>query len=570
MIQKLFKYYKPYKAALGLALGGAMLVAILELIFPMCLRYIMQELLPQKNITQLLQAAGFMAVAYLVTCAISYKSSVVGRTIAAKIEQDMRHNLFAHVEKLSFRYFDNQRVGQVVSRIVSDVGEIREMIFLAPNYLFVCTFMMLGTMVMLFYINWQLAIFVNILLVCKAYDSMSTNRKMKKAGRAARVEVGNMNAQTTESLNAIRLVQSFTNEQAELNKLDIACKRLLEARKRSFELLGHSNVSMVFFSNVTNLVIIVMGSMMIAYDKMTISDLVTFLLYVSVFIRPVVRLNALVDVYQKGVAGFQRFDELLQETADIKDEANAVAVESVKGDIAFENVTFGYSDNEPVLENFSLKIKAGERVALVGGTGIGKSTVCALLPRFYEIQSGSITVDGKNIKDFTLESLRRNIGIVQQDIFLFADTVRNNIAYGRLDATEEEILTTAKLAEVDRFVEQLPQKYDCELGERGVKLSGGQKQRIAIARAFLKNPPIMILDEATSSLDNATEKAIQTSLEKLAENRTTLVIAHRLATVQNMDRIVVLGPKGVILEQGIHQELMEKQGVYYKLYTAQF
>lgn len=570
MIKKLFKYYKPYKATLGFALGGAMLVAVLELLFPMCLRYIMQELLPQKNIPQLLQAAGLMAVAYLITCAISYKSSVLGRTVAAKIEQDMRHDLFAHVEKLSFRFFDNQRVGQLVSRIVGDVGEIREMIFLAPNYLFVCIFMMLGTMVMLFYINWQLAIFVNILLVGKAYDSMSTNRKMKKAGREARVEVGNMNAQTTESLNAIRLVQSFTNENAELSKLDKACEKLLAARKRSFELLGHSNVSMVFFSNVTNLVIIVMGSMMIAYDKMTISDLVTFLIYVSVFIRPVLRLNALVDVYQKGVAGFHRFEELLQEAADVTDTENAVDLSDIKGEIAFENVSFAYDDGESVLENFNLQIKPGESVALVGGTGVGKSTICSLLPRFYELQKGCIKIDGKDIKSVTLESLRRNIGLVQQDIFLFADTVRNNIAYGRLDATDEEILNTAKLAEVDRFVELLPKKYDSELGERGVKLSGGQKQRIAIARAFLKNPPIMILDEATSSLDNATEKAIQTSLEKLAQNRTTLVIAHRLATVQNLDRIVVLGAKGVVLEQGTHKQLMELKGEYYKLYTAQF
>ena len=570
MMRKLFKYYKPYRYTLGLALGGALAVAILELIFPMCLRYIMQDLLPQKDIAQLLQAAAVMAAAYLLTCVISYKSSVIGRTVAAKIEQDMRHDLFAHVQKLSFNFFDNQRVGQLVSRIVSDVGEIREMVFLAPNYLFVCIFMMLGTMVMLFYINWQLAILVNILLVGKAYDSVSTNRKMKKAGRAARVEVGSMNAQTTESLNAIRLVQSFTNEAAELSKLDASCEKLLQARKRSFELLGHSNVSMVFFSNVTNLVIIVVGSMMIAYDKMLISDLITFLLYVSVFIRPVLRLNALVDVYQKGVAGYQRFEELLQEELEIKDLPGAVDVEEVKGDICFENITFSYRQGEPILENFNLKVRAGESVALVGGTGVGKSTVCSLLPRFYEPQQGRITIDGRDIKDFTLLSLRKHIGFVQQDIFLFADTVRNNIAYGNLNAAGEEIIKTAKLTEVDRFVEKLPKKYATELGERGVKLSGGQKQRIAIARAFLKNPPILVLDEATSSLDNTTERAIQHSLDKLSQNRTTLVIAHRLATIQDVNRIVVLGPKGTILEEGTHKELMEAQGEYYKLYNAQF
>lgn len=570
MFKKLLKYYKNYGTSLTLALGGAFAVAVLELLFPMYLRYIMQELLPQKSIPKLVQAAGIMTVAYLVTCIISYKSSVLGRWVAAKIEQDMRHDLFAHVQKLSFHYFDNQRVGQLVSRIVSDVGEIRELIFIAPNYLFVCTFMMLGTMAMLLYINWQLALLVNVLLIGKAYDSMTTNRKMKKAGRAARVEVGNMNAQTTESLNAIRLVQSFTNEEAELDKLDASCERLLYARKRSFELLGHSNVSMVFFSNVTNLVIIVVGSMMIAYDMMQVSDLVTFLIYVAVFIRPVLRLNALVDIWQKGVAGFGRFEELMQVTAEIEDLPGAVAAEELKGDISFTNVTFSYDGKEPVLENFSLDIKAGESVAFVGETGVGKSTICNLVPRFYELNAGSITIDGMDIRDMTLASLRRNVGIVQQDIFLFADTVRNNIAYGKLNASEEEILKVAKLAEVDSFVDQLPQKYESQLGERGVKLSGGQKQRIAIARAFLKNPPIIILDEATSSLDNATEKAIQHSLDELAHNRTTLVVAHRLATVQNVDRIVVLGPKGCILEQGTHSELMAKQGEYFKLYNAQF
>ena len=570
MIKKLFKYYKPYKYSLGLALAGALAVAVLELLFPMYLRYIMQELLPQKDVAKLVQAAGVLLVAYLLTCIMSYKSSVLGRWIAAKIEQDMRRDLFAHVQKLSFHYFDNQRVGQLVSRIVSDVGEIRELIFIAPNYLFVCTFMMLGTMAMLLYVNWQLALLVNVLLIGKAYDSMTTNRKMKKAGRAARVEVGNMNAQTTESLNAIRIVQSFTNEEAELTKLDASCQRLLQARKASFELLGHSNVSMVFFSNVTNLVIIVVGSMMIAYDMMQFSDLVTFLVYVAVFIRPVLRLNALVDIWQKGVAGYGRFEELLAEPLEIADEPGAEEAGALKGDICFEDVTFSYSGQEPVLEDFNLQIKAGESVAFVGGTGVGKSTVCNLLPRFYDLQEGRITIDGRDIRTMTLASLRSNIGLVQQDIFLFADTVRNNIAYGRLEATEEEIVATAKLAEVDRFVEQLPNKYDTQLGERGVKLSGGQKQRIAIARAFLKNPPIIILDEATSSLDNATEKAIQHSLDELAQNRTTLVVAHRLATIQNVDRIVVLGPKGSILEQGTHSELMSKQGEYYKLYNAQF
>ena len=326
---------------------------------------------------------------------------------------------------------------------------------------------------------------------------------------------------------------------------------------------------MVFFSNITNLTIIVAGGVLITYGQMEFSDLVAFLLYVSIFIRPILRLNALAEVYQKGIASYQRFEQLMEVAPEIKDGDNAIDAGVLKGDIAFENITFAYDGKEPVIKNFSLEIKAGESVAFVGGTGVGKSTICSLLPRFYELQSGRITIDGRDIKEFTLNSLRRNVGIVQQDIFLFADSVKNNIAYGRPDASMEQIVEAAKLAEADRFIEPLPEKYETALGERGVKLSGGQKQRIAIARVFLKNPPILILDEATSSLDNETEKAIQAALTELSINRTTLVVAHRLATIRNVDRIIVLSPNG-IAEQGSHDELMAVHGEYYKLYMAQF
>ena len=569
-MKRLLKYYQPYKFKLLWALLGSTCVALLEVFFPMCLRYIMQVLLPTKDITLLLKAAGALFVMYILTCLLNYKVSVVGRTISALIEKDMRQELFAHVQKLSFSYFDNQRVGQLISRIVSDVAEVRELLFLGPNYLLVCLVMMLGTMFALFWLNWQLALLVNFLLLAKAYDSASTNRKLKLAGRATRSMLGTINADATESLQAIRLVQSFTNEKAELAKMSNLGDELIATRKRSFELLGHTNASMVFFSNVTNLVIIVVGSILIAYDKMQVSDLITFLLYVAVFIRPVLRLNALADMYQKGIASYQRFEEMLTVEPEIQDVDGAQPAENLQGEIAFQNVSFAYRAGEPILENFSLKIKAGEKVAFVGETGVGKSTLCNLLPRFYEVQQGSITIDGKNIRKLTLESLRRNIGIVSQDIFLFSASVRENIAYGNLQASEKEILATARLAEVDEFAEHLPEGYATELGERGVKISGGLKQRIAFARAFLINPPILILDEATSSLDNATEKSIQHALERLAHNRTTLIVAHRLASVQNADRIVVLGKKGVILEQGTHAELLAKNGAYAKLYNTQF
>lgn len=569
MIKKMLKYYKPYQKILFLALGGAVLTSLIELIFPLYMRYIMNEILPISDIALLLKAAFGLLCLYVFNCFINYKVAVSGRMVGAYIERDMRRDLFKHVQSMSFRYFDNQRVGQLVSRIVGDIGEIRELIFLGPNYLLVCIIFMLGTVSILFYLNWKLALIVNLLLLAKAYDSVTVNRKLKKAGREARSQVGNITAQTTESLNAVRLVQSFNNEDVETKRLDVAADKLLKARGKSFSLLAHSNTSMVFFSNITNLVIIVVGGILIAYQQMQISDLIAFLLYVSIFVRPILRLNALAEVYQKGYASFQRFEELMNVQPEIRDKNDAIDAGSLQGNIRFENVTFAYDGKEPVIKNFSLEVKAGETVAFVGSTGVGKSTICSLVPRFYELQQGKIFIDGIDIRDMTLASLRKNIGIVQQDIFLFSDSVRSNIAYGRPDAGDDDILQAAKMAEADRFIEQLPQQYDTALGERGVKLSGGQKQRIAIARVFLKNPPILILDEATSSLDNETEKNIQGALNQLACNRTTLIVAHRLATIRNVDRIIVLSRDG-ILETGSHAELMQQQGEYYKLYMAQF
>ena len=569
MIKKMLKYYKSYQKILFLALGGAVLTSLIELIFPLYMRYIMNEILPISDIALLLKAAFGLLCLYVFNCFINYKVAVSGRMVGAYIERDMRRDLFKHVQSMSFRYFDNQRVGQLVSRIVGDIGEIRELIFLGPNYLLVCIIFMLGTVSILFYLNWKLALIVNLLLLAKAYDSVTVNRKLKKAGREARSQIGNITAQTTESLNAVRLVQSFNNEDVETKRLDVAADKLLKARGKSFSLLAHSNTSMVFFSNITNLVIIVVGGILIAYKQMLISDLIAFLLYVSIFVRPILRLNALAEVYQKGYASFQRFEELMSVQPEIRDKNDAIDAGSLQGNIRFENVTFAYDGKEPVIKNFSLEVKAGETVAFVGSTGVGKSTICSLVPRFYELQQGKILIDGIDIRDMTLASLRKNIGIVQQDIFLFSDSVRSNIAYGRPDAGYDDILQAAKMAEADRFIEQLPQQYDTALGERGVKLSGGQKQRIAIARVFLKNPPILILDEATSSLDNETEKNIQGALNQLACNRTTLIVAHRLATIRNVDRIIVLSRDG-ILETGSHAELMQQQGEYYKLYMAQF
>ncbi len=569
MPKRLLKYYRPYHKILFFALLGSVITSGLDLCFPLFMRYILGEVLPTGKWELLIQATVILLFLYLLNFVISYQVSRHGRLMGAKIEQDMRRDLFHHVQSMSFRYFDNVRIGQLISRIVSDIGEIRELVFLGPNYLLVCTITMLGTLGILIYLNWPLALLVNILLLAKAYESVSTNKALKQSGRIIREQVGNLTAQTNESLNAIRLVKSFNNEEWEEKRLDTNAQALLQARKTSFDLLSRLNSNAVLFSNVTNLVIIVVGGVMIAYGEMKISDLVAFLLYVSIFIRPILRLTALAESYQKGMAGYQRFCQLMNTPSESFDTPDAVDCGTLKGAISFQNVSFGYEQDKPIIRNFTLDIAAGEAVAFVGTTGVGKSTLCNLLPRFYELQSGRITIDGLDIRKITLKSLRRNIGIVQQDIFLFSDAVRENIAYGKPTASLEEITTAAKLAEADGFIQELPKGYDSQLGERGVKLSGGQKQRIAIARVFLKNPPILILDEATSSLDNETENLIQESLTQLSRNRTTLIVAHRLATIRNADRIIVLTPDG-IGEQGSHEELIALQGEYYNLYMAQF
>ncbi len=569
MFKRLFSYYKPYRKTLFLCLLGVVITSILELCFPLYMRFILNEVLPAANLRRLLAAAAVLLFFYIFNALLNYRVAVHGRMIGANIERDMRRDLFRHVQSMSFRYFDNSLVGQLVSRIVIDIGDIRELIFLAPNYLLVCSIFMLGTMAILFYINWQLALAVNVLLMIKAYDSVTVNRRLKRAGREASRQVGNLTAQASESLNAFRLVKSFHNEELEGRKLDTAARDLLAARQNSFKLLAYSNTSMVFFSNITNLAIVVLGGLLIVYDRMAISDLIAFLLYVSIFVRPVLRLNALADVYQKGCAGFQRFARLMSVQPEISDLPGASDVGKLRGKICFENVTFAYEGREAVIKNLNLAIASGESVAFVGSTGVGKSTLCNLLLRFYEPQQGRITIDGVDIREMTLASLRRNIGIVPQDIFLFAASVEDNIEYGRPGASRQEIMTAAALAEADRFIEKLPERYAALLGERGVKLSGGQKQRIAIARVFLKNPPILILDEATSSLDNETEKNIQGALNNLSQNRTTLIVAHRLATIRNVDRIIVLSREGIV-EQGTHNELMAAQNEYYRLYMAQF
>lgn len=568
-MKRLWACYAPYQNILFFVIAGSVLTAGLEISFPMIVRYILEDILPAGDMVRLVHTAAVLFILYVVCLCSSFCVSYFGRSMGTHIENDLRCRLFSHIESMSFSFFDNAKTGQLLSRIISDISEIGDLVFQMPNLIMVCLITMCGSAFFLFYINWQLAIFVLFLIFLKTAGTMILNRRMKETFRIARENMGLVSSQAMESLNAIRLVQSFCNEAAELKKFVAASDKLRRAQQRTFMFEAYLTSSVIFFSNLTNLVIIAAGSFFIMLGVMSLGDLVAFLMYLMVFIRPIMQLTMLTERYQRGLAGYRRYEELMAIEPDVADKPDAVEAGVIEGRVAFEDVSFSYNGKDPVLRRFSLDIPRGKTVAIVGPTGAGKSSVASLLLRFYDIQSGRITLDGRDIRQYTLSSLRRSIGIVQQDVFLFSDSIRENIAYGRPDATEQEIIEAAKLADAHEFIMKLPDGYDSAIGERGVKLSGGQKQRLAIARVFLKNPPVLILDEATSALDNETERKIQQALQDLSHNRTTLVIAHRLATIRHADSIVVLTKEG-ICEQGTHGELMERKGLYYELYMSQF
>ena len=568
-MKRLWACYAPYHTILFFVIAGSVLTAGLEISFPMIVRYILEDILPAGDMLRLVHTAAVLFILYVVCMCSSFCVSYFGRSMGTHIENDLRCRLFSHIESMSFSFFDNAKTGQLLSRIISDISEIGDLVFQMPNLIMVCLITMCGSAFFLFYINWQLAIFVLFLILLKTAGTMILNRRMKETFRTAREKMGLVSSQAMESLNAIRLVQSFCNEAVELKKFVAASDKLRRAQQRTFMFEAYLTSSVIFFSNLTNLVIIAAGSFFIMLGVMSLGDLVAFLMYLMVFIRPIMQLTMLTERYQRGLAGYRRYEELMAIEPDVADKPDAVEAGVIEGRVAFEDVSFSYNGKDLVLRRFSLDIPRGKTVAIVGPTGAGKSSVASLLLRFYDIQSGCITLDGRDIRQYTLASLRRSIGIVQQDVFLFSDSIRENIAYGRPDATEQEIIEAAKLADAHEFIMKLPDGYDSAIGERGVKLSGGQKQRLAIARVFLKNPPVLILDEATSALDNETERKIQQALQDLSHNRTTLVIAHRLATIRHADSIVVLTKEG-ICEQGTHGELMERKGLYYELYMSQF
>lgn len=568
MIHNFLHYYKPYKSILYGVVIGSLVAALLDLVFPMLVRQILNEVLPQKNTDRLLHDTGILFILYLGNYGLLYLVNYYGHLMSAKIENDMRRDLFEHLQQMSFKYFDNAKTGQLLSRLTSDIAEIGELSFRGPNDIIVCCITMIGTIGILFLMNVYLGILIAVLLIAKTLHTVYVNKKMKAAFRENRVKSGEITARAEESLGGIRLVKAFAQEEYELARFMEKSLDFLETRRRSYKILAYFSGSVNFFTNITNLLILACGGLLIAKDKLSLSDFVAFLLYVNLFMKPLLRLTVFTEMYQRGMAGFQRFYEIMEMKPEIINQKDTVVCKKIRGEIEFDNLVFGYSDQKKVIKGFNLKIAPGQTVAFVGETGAGKTTIASLLLRFFDPLSGRILVDGIDIRQYKQQELRRNIGIVQQDVFLFSDSVTHNIAYAKPEAEQSEVENAARLAAADKFIEELPNKYATEIGERGVKLSGGQKQRLAIARVFLKNPPIVILDEATSSLDNYTEKLIQESLDKLAENRTTLIIAHRMSTIKNADKIIVLN-NGEVAEIGTHSTLMSGGGLYYNLYNAQ-
>ncbi|MBE8952180.1 MAG: ABC transporter ATP-binding protein [Quinella sp. 1Q7] len=558
--------YSSHAKAFAFVAGGSLLCAGLGLLSPMLIRQVMDELLPHGISQEMILTAGALLAIYAASYWLNYKVEVVGRGMGAKIEFTMRKKLFRHLLRMGYSFYDNAQSGQLLSRLVNDISEVGQLMFAIPHLFVTCSITLLGSTALLFWLNWQLALIVTTLLLFKVVATIKLNGDMKRTFMRARENTGDLSGQIAESLQGIRLVKIFSCEDRELDKMLRAGENLLSVQENSFRNVGKLHGGVDFFSNVLNLVIIVVGGALITFGLMTISDLVAFLLYMMLCMRPVFQLMMLTEVYQRGMAGVERYRELMDLPESSERSADRVTNLDGAQSIEFSHVSFGYENNPPLFRDFNLSIAAGEHVGIVGMTGGGKTTLCELLMGMYDLDGGTISIDGRDIKTVRTDSLRREIGMIQQDTFLFSASIRDNIAYGREDATDAEIVEAARLAEAHEFICDLPNGYDTFVGERGVKLSGGQKQRIAIARMFLRNPKILILDEATSALDNETERQIQRAMQKLSENRTTITVAHRLATVRNSNRILVL-EHGNITEEGSHENLMARRGVYYNLST---
>lgn len=571
-LKAFIKYYKPYKKMFFTDMFCALTLSGIDLTFPLLVGFLMDEVYVLPDITQIMKYIAIIGAAllamYIVKYFCQYYITSWGHIMGTHMESDMRRELFAHLEKLSFSYYDEVNTGKLMSCIINDLFDISEFAHHGPEDIFISVIKLIGTFTILSLMNLKMTLILIFFTVIMIVFSIYYNRKMKMVFKQNREKIAGVNAITQDSLGGIRVVKSFANEAIEMNKFDAGNKAFVDTKKSSYLIMGRYHSGNSFFQSLLYLSAVLAGGLFITKGEMTISELTVYILYINTFLNPIQKLVDFTEQLQKGMTGFERFLKIMNTKPEIEDEKDAKGLGEVSGDITFDKVSFGYGEEE-ILSNVEMKIEAGKTVALVGPSGSGKTTFCSLIPRFYEVTGGRILIDGKDIKHITQSSLRNAIGIVQQDVYLFGGNIKQNIAYGKPEATDEEIIEAAKKANIHDFIMSLPEGYDTFVGERGVRLSGGQKQRISIARVFLKNPPILILDEATSALDNESERFIQKSLDELAKDRTTLVIAHRLSTIRNADEILVLTPNG-IEEQGNHSELMDKEGIYASLYNMQF
>lgn len=569
LLRRFFSYYKPYKGLFILDFSCAILVALIELAFPIVLNKVIDDILPDGELKWIIMASLLLFGLYIFNSILHFIVSYWGHMLGINIETDMRKESFSHVQKLSFRYFDNNKTGHLVSRLTNDLMDIGELAHHGPEDIFIAAMTIIGTFGVMYYIDPTFTILIFLLVPIILILTIIFGKLMSKAFRQMFGDIADFNARVENNVSGIRVVQAFTNEDHEIKRFKVNNERFRMTKLFSYKVMAWNEAISGILTKVLSLFTLFVGAYFVLYGHLTNGDFIAFILLSGILLGPINKINMFIESYPKGMAGFRRYIEFLETEPEIADRPEAKTIDEIDGEITFSNVSFGYAANNHALHQINLKVRPGETVALVGPSGAGKSTICSLLPRFYEVNEGSIKIDGVDIRDFKLQSLRSHIGIVQQDVFLFDGTIRENIAYGDLNASEEDIWYAAQRAQLTDVINALPEGMDTLIGERGVKLSGGQKQRLSIARIFLKNPKILILDEATSALDTETEQAIQQALNELSIGRTTLVIAHRLATIKDADRIVVVSKKGII-EEGTHEQLMERQNAYYGLYTAQF
>jgi ATP-binding cassette subfamily B protein len=567
--KKFISYYRPYRGMFFMDMFCAFLLSGIDLLFPSLVKYLMDEVYSKRPVNMMsivLLTGSALLVLYLLRYLCQYYITAWGHIMGARMEADMRRDLFDHLQKLPFSFYDNANTGKLMSRVTNDLFDISELAHHGPEDLFISAVKILGAVIIMLTMDVRLTLILLALMTAIVFFTGYYNLKMRSVFARNREKIALINARTQDSLAGIRVVKSFSNENIEREKFAEGNRQFLETKEDSYTIMGRFFSGNQFLQGILYLSVLVIGGYFLSRDNISTSDLIAYILFINVFLNPIDRLVSFTEQFQRGMTGFDRFLEIIETKPDIENSPDAKELTNVEGEIEFKDVSFSYNDKTEVLKGINLKIPKGRTVALVGPSGGGKTTFCNLIPRFYEVNDGSITIDGKDIRSLTLESLRRNIGVVQQDVYLFSGTIKENIMYGKPDASMEEIVQAAKLANAHDFIMELENGYDTFVGERGVKLSGGQKQRISIARAFLKNPPIMILDEATSALDNESERLVQESLKVLARGRTTLIIAHRLSTIKNADNIIVLTSNG-IEEQGTHKELLEKGGVYASLHN---